>query len=110
MQSVCNILDLDLPAACSYHRRMREGTCPSCGGTEVYAARNGVALGEHATVGLRPDLAPGFRGAVRLHPSEQFWAYLCAACGLVEFHLHDEAAVAFARQNWARIPTPPAAG
>lgn len=87
---------------------MREGTCPSCGGTEIYAARNGVALGEFATVGLRPNLDPGFRGAVRPYASDQFWAYLCAACGLVEFHLHDEGGVEFVRQNWARIPVQPA--
>ena len=86
---------------------MRSGNCPSCGGTEIYAARNGVALGEFASVGLRPHREPGFTGAVRPYPSDHFWSYLCAACGLVEFRLHDEAGVEFVRQNWARIPHAP---
>lgn len=82
---------------------MNGGTCPSCGGTEVYAARNGVALGEYAAVGLRPHFETGSVVAVRQHPSDQFWSYLCAACGLVEFRLHDPAAVEFVRQHWVRV-------
>lgn len=85
---------------------MRDGTCPACGGTEIYAARNGVALGELASVGLRPDVEPGFHGAVRQYPSDGFWSYLCAGCGLVEFHLHDDTGIDFARRHWTRVASP----
>lgn len=82
---------------------MHEGVCPSCTGTEIYTARNGVALGEYLVTGLRPHLEPSFRGAVRLHQTSDFWAYLCAGCGLVEFRLHDAPALEFVRQNWVRV-------
>jgi hypothetical protein len=82
---------------------MHEGVCPSCSGTEIYAARNGVALGEYLVVGLRPHLEPGFRGAVGLHQSHDFWAYLCAACGVVEFRLREPAGIEFVKQNWTRV-------
>jgi hypothetical protein len=82
---------------------MHEGVCPSCTGTEIYAARNGVALGENLYVGLRPHLEPGFRGAVRLHQSDQIWSYVCATCGLMEQRLHDPAAVEFIRATWVRV-------
>lgn len=82
---------------------MHGGTCPSCGGREIHASRNGVALGEYTSVGLRPHVDTGFRGGIRPYPSDQFWAYLCATCGLVEFRLHDPGAVEFARQHWMRV-------
>ena len=83
---------------------MRDGTCPACGGTEIYAARNGIALGEYAHVGLRPHVDPGFRGMLQQHQTEGMWSYLCAGCGLVEFRLQDPLAVDFARANWTRVP------
>ncbi|QYG95072.1 hypothetical protein HC251_23330 [Iamia sp. SCSIO 61187] len=86
---------------------MRSGTCPKCGGTEVYAARNGLGLGEHSRVGLRPHIEPGFRGALVPHQTNDLWHYLCAACGYTEAYLHDDQAMAFVRQRWVRV-TPPA--
>jgi hypothetical protein len=93
---------------------MRDGTCPKCRGTEVYAARNGLGLGEGWEVGLRPHLEPGFRGAVMRHRTNDVWNYCCAACGYVETYLIDAAGIGFVRQSWARVPVaapePPPAG
>lgn len=85
---------------------MRDGVCPSCNGTEIYAARNGVDFGEFGAVGLRPHLELGFRGAVSLHQSHEVWAYVCAECGLFEFRLHEPAGIEFVRQNWVRVSRP----
>jgi hypothetical protein len=82
---------------------MHEGVCPSCQGTEIYAARDGVDIGEFGAVGLRPHLELDFHGAVALHQTFQFWAYHCVACGLVEFRLLDPAATAFVKQHWVRV-------
>ena len=82
---------------------MNEGVCPSCQGTEIYAARNGIDLGEFGAVGIRPHLELGFRGAAGLHQSHDFWAYLCADCGLVEFRLHEATGLDFVRKNWMRV-------
>jgi len=82
---------------------MHEGVCPSCAGTEIYAARNGVDFGEYGAVGLRPHLELGFRGAVALHQSHQVWSYVCAACGLLEFRLLEPAGIEFVKQNWGRV-------
>jgi hypothetical protein len=82
---------------------MHEGVCPSCQGTEIYAARDGVDIGEFGAVGLRPNLDLNFRGAVALHQTHHLWAYLCSACGLVEFRLHDPTAVEFVKQHWVRV-------
>lgn len=82
---------------------MRSGTCPKCQASEVYAARNGLVLGDTNRTGLRPHLEPGFRGAARIHQTDGLWHYVCATCGYVEAYLHDEAAVAFVRQSWVRV-------
>lgn len=88
---------------------MQNGTCPSCGGAEVYAARNGLGLGEGGgdKVAIRPHIEPGFRGVAPRHVSDGVWTYLCAGCGLVEVRVHDPAAVDFARQRWLRVQAPP---
>jgi predicted nucleic-acid-binding Zn-ribbon protein len=83
---------------------MRDGTCPNCSGTEVYAARNGMH--EHL-VHIRPHLEPSFRGAVRPHPTQDLWQYVCVACGYVETYLHDGDALEFVRQRWMRVTPPP---
>jgi hypothetical protein len=84
---------------------MRDGTCPKCSGTEVYAARNGFTEHLHH---IRPHLEPSFRGMARPHPTRDLWAYVCASCGFSETYLHDGAAIDFIRQSWMRV-TPPAA-
>ena len=83
---------------------MRDGICPKCRGTEVYAARNGLGIGDGFVVGLRPHLEPGFRGAVRPHQTNDVWNYCCAACGYVETYLIDPAGMAYVRQSWPRVP------
>lgn len=85
---------------------MRSGTCPKCGGTEVHSARNGLSLGQHYKVGLRPHTEPGFRGALALHPTNDLWTYVCAGCGSSETYLHDEQAMAFVRERWLRVQPP----
>lgn len=82
---------------------MRNGHCPSCGGTEIYAARNGLGFGDATYVHLRPQLPEGFRGAAIPHCTNEVWAYLCAGCGLVEHRLHDDAAAEWVKQNWVRV-------
>lgn len=82
---------------------MRDGTCPGCGGTEIYAARNGLSIGEGTYANIRPHLDPDFRGAAVPYRSNELWAYLCAACGLTEHRLHDPAALEFVRANWTRV-------
>ena len=62
---------------------MHEGVCPSCAGTEICAARNGVDSGECGAVGLRPHLELGFRGAAAVH--------------------HEPAGMEFAKQNCVRV-------
>lgn len=87
---------------------MRNGTCPSCGGTEIYAARNGFGFGDGAWVGIRPQLTDDFRGAAPVHRTRDVWSYLCGACGLTEHRLHDPAALEFIKANWTRVePAPP---
>ena len=88
---------------------MHDGTCPSCQGTEVYAARNGLALGENVRVGLRPHIDKGFRGAIRTHLTDDVWTYACASCGLVELRIHDPVATEFVRQRWVRVQPQPGA-
>ena len=88
---------------------MHDGTCPSCRGTEVYAARNGLDLGEGLRVGLRPHVEPGFRGAFALHQTDGVWTYTCATCGLTELRVHDPTALDFIRQRWVRVQPPAAA-
>jgi predicted nucleic-acid-binding Zn-ribbon protein len=85
---------------------MRSGTCPKCGGTEVYGARNGFSIGEYHRVSLRPHAEDGFRGVLVPHQTNDLWHYVCATCGLSETYLHDEAAVAFIRQRWVRVQPP----
>lgn len=85
---------------------MRTGTCTSCGGTEVYAAKNGLGLGEGTKIAIRPQVEPGFRGVVSRHVTEDVWTYTCAGCGLTEIRVHDPAAIEFIRQRWVRV-TPP---
>lgn len=85
---------------------MRDGTCPSCSGTEVYAARNGLGLGGGHRVGIRPHIEPGFRGAVVPHQTEDVWSYTCGTCGLTELRVHDPAALDFIRQRWVRVAPP----
>lgn len=85
---------------------MRSGTCTSCGGSEVYAARNGLSLGEGAKVQIRPQLEPGFRGVMPRHVTDDVWVYVCAACGSTETYVHDPAAIEFIRQRWVRVQPP----
>ncbi|HEX7135310.1 MAG TPA: hypothetical protein VF228_22235 [Iamia sp.] len=85
---------------------MRSGTCPKCAGTEVYAARNGLSIGQHYKVGLRAHIEPGFRGTMVPHQTNDLWTYICATCGFSETYLHDEAAMAFVRQRWVRVQPP----
>lgn len=82
---------------------MRSGTCPKCSGTEVYAARNGLGLGEGAKVQVRPHLETGFRGVAPRHVTDDVWVYVCAGCGFSETYVHDPAAIAFVRQRWVRV-------
>jgi predicted nucleic-acid-binding Zn-ribbon protein len=83
---------------------MQNGTCPTCGGTEVYAARNGLGIGESSDkVAIRPHMEPGFRGMVQRHVSDGVWSYTCASCGLTEIRVHDPAAIDFIRQRWIRV-------
>jgi predicted nucleic-acid-binding Zn-ribbon protein len=82
---------------------MRTGTCPKCAGTEVYAARNGLSLGEGAKVQIRQQMDPGFRGMAARHVTDDVWVYACAACGYTETYVHDPAAIEFIRQRWVRI-------
>ncbi len=87
---------------------MRSGTCPKCSGTEVFAARNGLGLGDGYRVGIRPNLEPDFRGAARPHLTSDVWAYVCAGCGYTETYVHDAAAIDFIRRTWVAVQ-PPAA-
>jgi predicted nucleic-acid-binding Zn-ribbon protein len=84
---------------------MDEGTCPSCGGTEIYASRNGIVVGETYLVALRRNVPLDFRGSAQNHQTDGFWAYVCAACGLIEYRLLDVAAIDWVRQNWSRVTT-----
>jgi predicted nucleic-acid-binding Zn-ribbon protein len=81
---------------------MRWGTCVKCGATTVRAAENGIAMGGTA-VGLRPHLAPGFRGMVRPHQAN-LWTFACTTCGYVEFHPLDPPTLAWITQNWLEVP------
>jgi predicted nucleic-acid-binding Zn-ribbon protein len=86
---------------------VRRGSCVKCGSATVRAARNGVALGEHAgRTSLRPHLEPGFRGIVRPHEAE-LWAFACATCGYLELHLVDPSSLAFIAQQWVEVPPAP---
>jgi hypothetical protein len=85
---------------------MRDGICPKCQGTEVYAARNGFV---EFRLPIRPHLEPGYRGVAPTHLTEDLWWYVCATCGLSEAYLHDPAAIDFVRQRWVRVTAPPPA-
>ena len=82
---------------------MRDGACRSCGGQEIYAARNATEPGDPH---LRAHIEPGFRG-MRPQTRVEVWNYLCATCGLLETYLLDPAAIDFARQAWIRVLPPP---
>ena len=90
---------------------MRDGTCGRCGGTEIYAAANGLAIGGPSQAALHAHIGPGFRGMRPSHQNAGLWQYLCADCGHLELHLLDAAAIQFARAHWVRVPpqdAPPA--
>jgi hypothetical protein len=82
---------------------MRRGTCVKCGATEVRAARNGLRLGEYHQPQLNPHLEPGFRGAVRSLNTE-VWVYGCTACGYLELHTFDPAALQLMGETWLPVP------
>jgi hypothetical protein len=77
-----------------------------CGAATVRAAKDGIQMGESTHTSLRPNIGPGFRGILRLHPTE-LWTFGCTSCGYVELFVLDPGGTAFMEQNWA--PVPPAA-
>ena len=91
---------------------MRDGTCARCGGDEVYAAANGLAIGGSTQAAVHQHIEPGFRGMRARTMTDGLWQFVCASCGHVEMFLLDEQAIAFIRQGWIRVapqPPPPAA-
>ena len=84
---------------------MRDGRCTKCRATTIRAARNGVDLG-HATAGLRPNLEPDFRGAIRLHQTD-LWNFVCLTCGYFEWGMFDPAALAYVNEHWSAVPVTP---
>jgi predicted nucleic-acid-binding Zn-ribbon protein len=81
---------------------MRDGTCSRCGASTVYAAANGVSLGGSDRAGLRPNLDPGFRGAIRLQQTD-LWTFACTTCGALELYLLDVAAHQYIAANWSPV-------
>jgi len=86
---------------------MRNGICPRCGTSEVYAARNALAIGDTTEVALHQHIEPGFRG-MRPRIRTDGWSFLCAGCGLLELYALDGSAREFVRQTWLRVPVAPA--
>ena len=86
---------------------MRDGTCPKCGGGEVYAAANGLAIGGGTQAAIHAHIEPGFRGMRNRQMTNGLWQFACAGCGYVEVYLLDELALGFVRQNWVRVQQQP---
>jgi hypothetical protein len=82
---------------------MRSGTCPGCGGTEVYASRNALSIGGGSETSVEAHIEPGFRGMRPRYRTKELWQLACASCGKVEIYLMDPGALEFIRSNWVRI-------
>ncbi len=84
---------------------MRDGICPKCRATTVYAAMNGIGQGHDSShrAQLRPHLAPDFRGAVVLHQAD-LWDFVCTSCGFLETYVLDRATLVWVRERWAPVP------
>jgi predicted nucleic-acid-binding Zn-ribbon protein len=83
---------------------VRDGICSKCGGREVYASRNGLALGGGFPASVKAHIDPGFRGMRAQQATDGLWQYACANCGYCEIYLLDDAVVDFVRQAWVRVP------
>jgi hypothetical protein len=100
--------DRDRRSHPTYAAGVRRGICVKCGAATVRAARNGIGFSGGSPQGvLSPDLAPGFRGAVRNQQTD-FWVFGCTTCGYLELYVLDPAGLSFMEQTWTPIPpTPP---
>ncbi|QLY28668.1 hypothetical protein [Nocardia huaxiensis] len=83
---------------------MRHGHCPKCSASTVYAAQNGLRLGEHPHAVLMPHTGPGFRGMVQGHNTTGLWQFVCTTCGYLETYVLDPAAIGFIQQRWTPVP------
>lgn len=91
-----------------YGSQVRTGKCGECGGTEIYAAANGLGIGAAGTeASLHAHIEPGFRGVRPRQMTYGVWQYLCATCGHLQFHVIDGAGIDFARRTWLRVPVQP---
>ncbi len=69
---------------------MKNGTCPRCGGDEVYDFAYDRGYRNHRPVSLLKHVP--------------LVEYVCAACGLVESYVKDPAKIELVRARCRRVP------
>jgi predicted nucleic-acid-binding Zn-ribbon protein len=70
---------------------MKDGQCPKCGSTEVYASQV-----NHPQKHIRVQ-SPYLSGSAA--PVK----YLCTECGYLEYYVEDENFLALVRHKWQRV-------
>ncbi|GAA1959024.1 hypothetical protein GCM10009838_14110 [Catenulispora subtropica] len=77
---------------------MREGTCSSCGATEVYYALDGLKPGRGVFGGV------SLRGTVMNTPTD---VYICVACGYIaQYVQRGDSSLKTVAKKWRRVSGP----
>ena len=73
---------------------MRNGNCPSCGMSAVYASRNGIQHQQGVYI---------YNLGGTTTPASDYQSYVCTNCGYIENHIVDRAKLKEIEKNWQKV-------